>query len=86
MKKLFKAIHQNFGNNITLLIAGGAAIDPKVIEDFEAMGLPMIQGYGMSECAPIIAVNQDRCPAQRFALRTPTKTESVKWSASVTPS
>ncbi|WP_338547296.1 AMP-binding protein [Emergencia sp. JLR.KK010] len=60
MKKLFKAIHQNFGNNITLLIAGGAAIDPKVIEDFEAMGLPMIQGYGMSECAPIIAVNQDR--------------------------
>lgn len=60
MKKLFKAIHQNFGNNIRLLIAGGAAIDPKVIEDFEAMGLPMIQGYGMSECAPIIAVNQDR--------------------------
>ena len=60
MKKLFKAIHQNFGNNITLFIAGGAAIDPKVIEDFEAMGLPMIQGYGMSENAPIIAVNQDR--------------------------
>lgn len=60
MKKLFKAIHQNFGNNIRLLIAGGAAIDPKVIEDFEAMGIPMIQGYGMSECAPIIAVNQDR--------------------------
>ncbi len=60
MKKLFKAIHQNFGNNITLFIAGGAAIDPKVIEDFEAMGLPMMQGYGMSENAPIIAVNQDR--------------------------
>lgn len=60
MKKLFKAIHQNFGNNIKLFIAGGAAIDPKVIEEFEAMGLPMIQGYGMSENAPIIAVNQDR--------------------------
>lgn len=60
MKKLFKAIHQSFGNHITLFIAGGAAIDPKVIEDFEAMGIPMIQGYGMSENAPIIAVNQDR--------------------------
>ncbi|MGN0659808.1 MAG: AMP-dependent synthetase/ligase [Emergencia sp.] len=60
MKKLFKAIHQNFGNNISLFIAGGAAADPKVIEDFEAMGFPMMQGYGMSECAPIIAVNQDR--------------------------
>lgn len=60
MKKLFKAIHQSFGNNIDLFIAGGAAIDPKVIEDFESMGLNMIQGYGMSECSPIIAVNQDR--------------------------
>lgn len=60
MKKLFRAVHQSFGGNITLFIAGGAAIDPAVIEDFEAMGLPMIQGYGMSECAPIIAVNQDR--------------------------
>lgn len=60
MKKLFKAIHQNFGGGMELMIVGGAAADPKVIEDFEAMGLPMIQGYGMSECAPIIAVNQDR--------------------------
>lgn len=60
MKKLFKAIHGSFGTDIKLFIAGGAAIDPKVIEDFEAMGFPMIQGYGMSENAPIIAVNQDR--------------------------
>lgn len=60
MHKMFGSIHHNFGGNIKLFIAGGAAIDPKVIEDFEAMGFPMIQGYGMSECAPIIAVNQDR--------------------------
>lgn len=60
MKKLFKAIHHSFGCDMRLMVAGGAAIDPKVIEDFEAMGFPMIQGYGMSENAPIIAVNQDR--------------------------
>ena len=60
MQKMFKAIHRNFGGQMKLFIAGGAAIDPKVIEDFEAMGIPMIQGYGMSENAPIIAVNQDR--------------------------
>ncbi|MBR5315272.1 MAG: AMP-binding protein, partial [Firmicutes bacterium] len=60
MKKMFGSIHHNFGDSIKLFIAGGAAADPKVIEDFEAMGFPMIQGYGMSECAPIIAVNQDR--------------------------
>lgn len=60
IRQMFKPIHQMLGNDIHLLIAGGAASDPKVIEDFEAMGLPMIQGYGMSECSPIIAVNQDR--------------------------
>lgn len=59
IRKLFKQIHQSLGNHMSLFIAGGAAIDPKVIEDYEAMGLPMIQGYGMTENAPIIAVNRD---------------------------
>ncbi|MBQ2747694.1 MAG: AMP-binding protein, partial [Firmicutes bacterium] len=35
-------------------------INPKVIEDFQALGFPMIQGYGMSENGPIISVNRDR--------------------------
>lgn len=60
VKRMFKAIHQSFGGDMQKFVAGGAAIDPKVIEDFEAMGFTMIQGYGMSENAPIIAVNQDR--------------------------
>ena len=42
------------------LIAGGAAIDPNVVEDFRAMGFNIFQGYGMTECAPIISVNMDR--------------------------
>lgn len=46
---------------MNLFIAGGAAINPDVIRDYEAMGIPMIQGYGMTENAPIIAVNRDRC-------------------------
>jgi long-chain acyl-CoA synthetase len=60
-KRMFKDVHKTFGNHMTLFIAGGAAIDPKVIEDFEAMGIPMIQGYGMTESSPIIALNRDRC-------------------------
>ncbi len=60
IKKIFKEVHALTGGNIKLFIAGGAAINPKVIEDFEAMGFPMIQGYGMTECAPIIALNRDR--------------------------
>lgn len=59
-KRMFNAVHSIFGDKLYSLIAGGAAIDPKVIVEFEAMGIPMIQGYGMTECAPIITVNQDR--------------------------
>ena len=57
---MFKDVHNALGGNITHLIAGGAAINPKVIEDFEAMGFPMFQGYGMTENSPILAVNRDR--------------------------
>ncbi|MDD2216929.1 MAG: AMP-binding protein [Eubacteriales bacterium] len=60
MRKIFKEVHELTGNRIRLFIAGGAAIDPKVVQDFEAMGFPMIQGYGMTEASPIIAVNMDR--------------------------
>lgn len=59
-KKMFKSIHNLFGDNLYHFIAGGAAIDPKVIIEFEAMGIPMMQGYGMTENAPIIAMNSDR--------------------------
>ncbi len=60
-KRMFAALHAATGGRMRLFISGGAAIDPKVIEDFEAMGITMIQGYGMTENAPIIAVNRDRC-------------------------
>ena len=61
IRKIFKSVHEPLGNSIRLLIVGGAAMNPKIIEDFQALGFPMIQGYGMSENAPIIAVNRDKC-------------------------
>jgi long-subunit acyl-CoA synthetase (AMP-forming) len=60
-KRVFKAVHEAMGGEMELIIAGGAACDPTVISDFNAMGIRMIQGYGMTENAPIIAVNKDRC-------------------------
>lgn len=59
-KKIFREIHETLGGGMNTLISGAAAIDPKVIEDFCAMGFNMFQGYGMTECSPIIAVNMDR--------------------------
>ncbi|MBN7774280.1 AMP-dependent synthetase/ligase [Clostridium aminobutyricum] len=59
-KAIFKSVHHAVGGHMNLFIAGGAAIDPGVIENIQAMGIPMIQGYGMTENSPIIAVNKDR--------------------------
>ena len=59
-KRLFKSVHQAMGSHMQMFISGAAAIDPAVIEDFNAMGITMFQGYGMTENSPIIAVNKDR--------------------------
>ncbi len=58
-KKLFKPIHENFGGNIRLFISGAAAIDPEVAVGFEQLGIPVRQGYGLTECSPIVALNRD---------------------------
>lgn len=58
-KKLFRPIHENFGGAMRLFISGGAAIDPKVVQGFQDFGIHCVQGYGLTECSPIIALNRD---------------------------
>ncbi|MDI9468831.1 MAG: AMP-binding protein [Bacillota bacterium] len=58
-RKLFAQIHENFGGAMRMLISGGAAIDPQVLADMEDFGFIAIQGYGLTECAPILALNRD---------------------------
>lgn len=58
-KKIFKSIHEGLGGHIRLLITGGAAIDPQVLSDFNDFGILAIQGYGLTECGPILALNRD---------------------------
>lgn len=58
-KKLFKEIHENFGGRVRLIIVGGAPIDPQILEFFQNIGMICIQGYGLTECAPLCAVNRD---------------------------
>ena len=56
-KMLFSKVHKQFGGNIRLMVSGGAKIDKNILEDFRTMGFRAIQGYGMTETAPIIAFN-----------------------------
>lgn len=79
VRKIFKPIHETTGGAINLLVSGGAGINPKVIEDFEAMGLPMLQGYGMTENAPIIAANRD-CYGKAASVGQPLPETIVKIS------
>ena len=58
-KKLFAEIHESFGGRLELLVSGGAPIDPDVIKGMRDFGLNIIQGYGLTESAPLAAVNHD---------------------------
>ncbi len=54
-QKLFGMIHKKFGGPIKYWISGGAALDKKVWSDLQTLGFPVREGYGMTECAPIIS-------------------------------
>ena len=57
-KKVFKELHEKFGGSIRIFIAGGAAPDPKVAKGLREFGFNFVQGYGLTETSPILALNQ----------------------------
>ena len=57
-KKVFKELHEKFGGSIRIFIAGGAAPDPLVAKGLRELGFTFIQGYGLTETAPILALNR----------------------------
>ena len=57
-RKVGKKLRAVFGDNIHLYISGGAALNPAVARVFLALGVPIYQGYGMTDTSPIIAVNR----------------------------
>ena len=59
-KMLLKDIYKVFGGRMRVLISGGAAIDPAILQFFNDLGFVAVQGYGLSECAPIAALNPDQ--------------------------
>ena len=58
--KLFAKIRAAFGGEVKMIISGGAPINSEIIDFFEAMGISTLNGYGITECAPIISVNRTR--------------------------
>lgn len=58
----FKQILALFGGRMKIIICGGAAIDPAVLQGIRDFGINAVQGYGLTECAPICALNPDKYP------------------------
>lgn len=55
-EKLFGDVRAAFGGNLKKIICGGAALDPAMIPTFESFGISLYEGYGITECAPLLAV------------------------------
>ena len=58
-KIIFKAVREGFGGRMKFFVGGGALLDIELQRYFCAVGMPMFQGYGLSEATPIICANSD---------------------------
>lgn len=58
-RRIFSEIHDSLGGRIRMFICGGAAADPEVMRGLRDFGLLALQGYGLTECAPLAAINKD---------------------------
>lgn len=57
---VFKKIRENFGGELKFFIGGGALLDKDLQKYYYALGIPMFQGYGLSEATPVISTNGPR--------------------------
>ena len=59
-KEVFKEIHNMLGGKIKLLISGAAALDKTIEEKYRLLGLNLVQGYGLTETSPVVAVGTNK--------------------------
>jgi len=58
-RQLFKSVTGAFGGKLEMIICGGAALNQDIIDTFEALGIIILNGYGITECAPLITCNRN---------------------------
>lgn len=61
-KVFYKQILDVFGGRMKTMICGGAAINPEILDGIRDFGINALQGYGLTECAPMGAFNPEDCP------------------------
>ena len=61
-KYVYALIHDAFGGRLRMIVVGAAALDPHVARDFSSFGIPVVLGYGLTECAPVVLCNSSDAP------------------------
>ena len=74
---LFKTVTSNFGGKLEMVICGGAALNQDIIDFFDAIGVTLLNGYGITECAPLISCNRNKYQ-KAGSVGTPIIGEEVK--------
>ena len=59
-KEVFKEIHDMLGGNIKLMISGAASLDRNIEQKFRNLGLNIVQGYGLTETSPVVAIGSNK--------------------------
>ncbi len=59
-KEVFKEIHNIIGGKVKLFISGAAALDPKIEEKYRLLGINIVQGYGLTETSPVVAIGTNK--------------------------
>jgi len=58
-RKLFSSVLSAFGGKLELIICGGAKLDEEIIRTFDSLGITILNGYGITECSPLISANRN---------------------------
>ena len=56
-KLLFSSVRSAFGGRLKMIVCGGAPLNPDFVPRFDEFGISIVEGYGITECAPLISVN-----------------------------
>jgi long-chain acyl-CoA synthetase len=81
---VFEQVREGVGGNVEFFISGGGSLSPDLSRLFDGMGLPILEGYGLTETAPVVSVNPPEAP-EIGTIGPPVFDEDVRVDSTVVP-